>query len=69
MSRSSESVIKEFAFRFRDYKEAQWLSGRDRGATDLSPTHVTALWLQTLSKTHLSKLSTGSTQEDPSLFN
>ena len=33
-----------------------------------SPTSlVTALW--SLSKTHLSYLSTGSTQEDPSLFN
>ena len=40
---------------------------RDRGAAGLSLTGVTALW--SLSKTHLSKLSTGSTQEDPSLFN
>ena len=40
---------------------------RDRGAAGLSLTIVTVLW--SLSKTHLSKLSTGSTQEYPSLFN
>ena len=40
---------------------------RDREAAGLSLTGVTALW--SLSKTHLSWLSTGSTQEDPSLFN
>ena len=40
---------------------------RDRGVAGSSLTNVTALW--SLSKTHLSKLSTGSTQEDPSLFN
>ena len=40
---------------------------RDRSAADSSLTGVTALW--SLSKTHLSKLSTGSTQEYPSLFN
>ena len=40
---------------------------RDRGAAGSSLTGVTALW--SLSKTHLSQLSTGSTQEDPSLFN
>ena len=40
---------------------------RDRGAAGSSLTSVTALW--SLSKTHLSQLSTGSTQEDPSLFN
>ena len=40
---------------------------RDRGAAGSSLTDVTALW--TLSKTHLSKLSTGSTHGDPSLFN
>ena len=39
----------------------------DRGAVGSSLTGVTALW--SLSKTHLSKLSTGSTQEDLSLFN
>ena len=39
---------------------------RDRGAAGLSLTSVTALW--SLSKTHLSKLSTGSTQEDRSCF-
>ena len=39
---------------------------RDRGAAGSSLTGVTVLW--SLSKTHLSKLSTGSTQEDPSLF-
>ena len=54
-----------------EYLGAQWLSGRvltrDREAAGLSLTGVTALW--SLSKTHLSKLSTGSTQEDPSLFN
>ena len=37
---------------------------RDRGAAGSS---LTALWC--LSKTHLSKLSTGSTKEDPSLIN
>ena len=36
---------------------------RDRRAAGLSLTGVTALW--SLSKTHLSYLSTGSTQEDP----
>ena len=40
---------------------------RDWGAAGLSLTGVTALW--SLSKTHLSELSTGSTQEDSSLFN
>ena len=35
---------------------------RDRGATGSSLTGVTALW--SLSKTHLSQLSTGPTQED-----
>ena len=40
---------------------------RDRGAVGLSLTGVTALW--SLSKTHLSQLSSGSTQDDPSLFN
>ena len=40
---------------------------RDRGVAGSSLTGVTALWF--LSKTHLSKLSTGSTQEDSSLFN
>ena len=40
---------------------------RDGGAAGLSLTGVTALW--SLSKTHLSILSTGSTQEDTSLFN
>ena len=40
---------------------------RDRGAAGSSFTGVTALW--SLSKTHLSQLSTGSTQEDLSLFN
>ena len=35
---------------------------RDRGAAGSSLTGVTALW--SLSKTHLFKLSTGSTQED-----
>ena len=40
---------------------------RDRGAAGSSLTGVNALW--SLSKTHLSELSTGSTQEDPSLFN
>ena len=39
---------------------------RDRGAAGSSLTGVTALW--SLSKTHLFKLSTDSTQEDPSLF-
>ena len=39
---------------------------RDRRAAGLSLTDVTVLW--SLSKTHLSLLSTGSTQEDPSLF-
>ena len=40
---------------------------RDRGIADSSLTGVIALW--SLSKTHLSRLSTGLTQEDPSLFN
>ena len=40
---------------------------RDRRVAGSSLTGVTALW--SLSKTHLSKLSTGSTQEDPSLYN
>ena len=40
---------------------------RDREAAGSSLTGVTALW--SLSKTHLSYLSTGSTQEGPSLFN
>ena len=40
---------------------------RDRGAAGSSLTGVTALW--SLSKTHLSYLSTGSSQEDLSLFN
>ena len=40
---------------------------RDREAVGSSLTGVTALW--SLSKTHLSLLTTGSTQEDPSLFN
>ena len=39
---------------------------RDRRAAGSSLTGVTPLW--SLSKTHLSWLSTGSTQEDPSLF-
>ena len=38
---------------------------RDRRAAGSSLTGVSALW--SLSKTHLSYLSTGSTQEDPSL--
>ena len=40
---------------------------RDRGAAGSSLNGVTALW--SLSKTHLSCLSTGSNQEEPSLFN
>ena len=40
---------------------------RDRRAAGSSLTGVTALW--SLSKTHLSYLSTGSTQEEPSLYN
>ena len=47
-------------------KGAQWLSGRLQ-TQGSSLTGVTALW--SLSKTHLSKLSTGSTRVDPSLFN
>ena len=42
------------------------LSG-DRRAVGSSLTGVTALW--SLRKTQLSQLSTGSTHEDPSLFN
>ena len=57
MSRSSALVIKEFAFRFRDREHngsvVECLMG-NRGATGLSLTDVTALWLQTLSKTHSS---------------
>ena len=49
---------------------AQWLSGRcltwGWGAAGLGLTGVTTLL--SLSKTHFSLLSTGSTQEDPSLF-
>ena len=44
----------------------EYLTG-DRGAAGSSLTGVTALW--SLSKTHLSQLSTGSTQEVSSLFN
>ena len=40
---------------------------QDQEAAGWSLTGVTALW--SLSKTHLSRFSTGSTQEDPSLFN
>ena len=40
---------------------------RDQRAAGSSLTGVTALW--SLSKTHLSLLSTGSTQEDSSLYN
>ena len=40
---------------------------QDQGAAGWSLTGITALW--SLSKTHLSKFSTGSTQEDPSAFN
>ena len=40
---------------------------RDREAAGSSLTGFTAFW--SLSKTHLSLLSTGSTQEDLSLFN
>ena len=40
---------------------------RDLGAAGSSLTGVTALW--SLSKAHLSQLSTGSTQEYTSLFN
>ena len=40
---------------------------QDQEAVGSSLTGITALW--SLSKTHLSYLSTGSTQEDPSLFN
>ena len=40
---------------------------RDQEAAGSSLIGVTALW--SLSKTHLSLLSTGSTQEDPFLFN
>ena len=39
---------------------------QDRRAVGSSLTGVTALW--SLSKTHISQLSTGSTQEDPSLY-
>ena len=39
----------------------------DRRAAGLSFIGVTALW--SLSKTHLSQLSTGATQEDSSLYN
>ena len=50
MSRSNELVIKEFAFRFRDREHSGSVVEclmRDQGATDLSLTDVTALWLQT----------------------
>ena len=40
---------------------------RHRGTAGSSLTGVTVLW--SVSKTHLSLLSTGSTQEDPDLFN
>ena len=40
---------------------------RDRRAAGLSLTDVTALW--SLNKTHLSLLSTRSTQEESSLYN
>ena len=45
---------------------AECLTG-DQAPAGLSLTGVTVLW--SFSKTHLSWLSTGSTQEDPSLFN
>ena len=51
--------------------ESEWLSGRMLDsrprATGSNLTGVTVLW--SMSKTHLSLLSTGSTQEDPSLLN
>ena len=68
-------------FRYFMNGSADWLSGRvldsrlrgrgyephRRHCIVVLEQGVTALW--SLSKTHLSKLSTGLTQEDPSLFN
>ena len=45
----------------------RWCLTWDRRAAGSSLTDVTGLW--SLGKTHLSYLSTGSTQEDPSLYN
>ena len=59
-------TISNFMSRERSGSVVECLT-RDRGAAGLSLTGVTALW--SLSKTHLSQLSTGSTQEDLSLFN
>ena len=60
------SVFEKVSTRERSGSEVECLT-RDRGAAGSSLVGVTALW--SLSKTHLSQLSTGSTQEDRSLFN
>ena len=75
-----DSYTTEFDFMnyaFAKLVVAWWYWGRsgsvvecltqDGGAVGLSLTGITALW--SLSKTHFSWLSTGSTQEDLSLYN
>ena len=59
-------VLKRTVSNKRNGSVVECLTGI-RGAASSSLTVVTALWF--LSKTHLSQLSTSSTQEDPSLFN
>ena len=62
-------LLSPYIFFFFFYEGAQWLSGRvlDSRPKGLNLTGVTALW--SMSKKHLSQLSTGSTQENPSLNN
>ena len=74
ISNNLTQIVKSFVgtvqvLRFELLKFSRGRSGsvvdcltRDRGAAGSSLTGVAALW--SLSKTHLSKLSTGSTQED-----
>ena len=57
--------LKNHKVRERSDSVVECLTG-DRGAAGSSLTVVTALW--SLSKTHLSKLSTGSTHKDSSIF-
>ena len=62
-----DHIILTFSYKMRERSGSvvECLT-RDRGAAGSSLNGVTALW--SLSKTHLSYLSTGSTQEDLSLF-
>ena len=59
-------TISEYCSRERSGSVVECLT-RDREATGSSLTDVTAMW--SFRKTHLSELNTGSTKEDPSLFN